>query len=157
MLHERKVRKAVRAVIFDEVEEKIAVLEVKNGDYHKIPGGEVENDETNEETAIREALEEGACDVQLITKIGEFEFVEPTFPNLVNHSVCFLAKKIKDHKTTYFTEEEKNDSFKLLWLNIDEAIKLFEDVKSKIPFELIMNNRDLKFIKIAKNYLPNKN
>jgi len=39
----------------------------------------------------------------------------------------------------------------------DEAIELFEDVKSKVPLELLMNNRDLRFVKIAKEHLLNLN
>lgn len=151
----KNIRKAARTIILDERQEKIAVLEVKNGDYHKIPGGGIENDESAEMAAIREALEEGGCDVQLIEKIGEAEFVDPKDPNLLHYSVCFLAQKIKDHQTSYFTEEELANKFRLLWLSFEDAINLFEKVKSEVPFELKMNNRDLKFIKTAKEYFSN--
>lgn len=142
------IRKAARTVIFDE-NNKVAILEVKNGDYHKIPGGGIENDENEELAAIREALEEGGCDVEIIKKIGEQEFVDPDGSNTIHHSVCFLAEKIKDHETSYFTEEEKKNKFRLLWLSVDKAIKLFKNVKTKMPFELAMNNRDLKFLEMA--------
>ena len=157
MDNEMKIRYAARTVIYDNNDKKIAVLEVKNGVYHKIPGGGVENNETIKDAAVREALEEGACDVQLIAKIGEFEFAIPEPSNVINHSTCFLAKKIKDHTSTSFTEEETSDNFKLLWLTIDEAIELFKNVKSKVSLELKMNNRDLGFIIAAKEYLENKN
>ena len=158
MVNKKEIRRAARTVIFDDSINKIAVLEVKNGDYHKIPGGGVEDNESIEETALREAVEEGACDVDLITKLGEFEFESPEFPGLFNHSVCFFAQKIREHKTPNFTKEEMSNKFKLLWMSFDEAIRLFENVRSKIQFELEMNNRDLKFVMIAKKYLAdNKN
>jgi 8-oxo-dGTP pyrophosphatase MutT (NUDIX family) len=150
------IRKAARTIILDENQEKIAVLEVKNGDYHKIPGGGIENDESEETAASREALEEGGCDVQIVEKIGESEFVDPSDSSLLHHSVCFLAQKIKDHKTSYFTEEELANKFRLLWLSFDDAINLFEKVRTEVPFELEMNNRDLKFVKIAKEVFSNK-
>ena len=150
------IRRAARTIILDEENGKIAILEVKGGDYHKIPGGGVEVGESVKETAIREALEEGGCEVNLIRKISELEFVDPGDENLTHHSVCFLAKKIKCHENQYFTKKELKNKFRLLWVSFDEAIKLFENVKSKISFDLEMNNRDLKFIKMAKEFLDNK-
>lgn len=130
-------------------------MEVKGGDYHKIPGGGIESGESAEAAAKREALEEGGCEVELIQKVGELEFVDPDDENLIHQSVCFLAKIIKCHDKQYFTEKELKNKFRLLWVSFDEAIKLFENVKSKILFDLEMNNRDLKFVKMAKEILEN--
>jgi len=151
MLSKQEIRRSARTIIIDE-EGKIAVLEVKNGDYYVIPGGGIEDDESLEDCAIREALEEAACGVELIIKLGESEFESPVFKETINHSVCFLAKKINDCKEPAFTGEEMRNRFKLLWLPIDAAILLFESIKSSIPFEIELNNRDLEFIKIAKEY-----
>ena len=152
------IRRAARTVIFDDSCDKIALLEVKGGVYHKIPGGGVEGEESLEEAALREALEEGACDVEILAKLGEIEFESPEYGGQINHSVCFITKKLSDHKTTGFTEEEQANNFKLLWVSFDEAIELFKDVKSNNPFELNMNNRDLKFVLLAKEYISkNKN
>jgi len=145
---EQKIRKAARTVIFDELD-RVAILEVKNGDYHKIPGGGIDDGENEESTAVREALEESGCDVKIIKKIGEQDFIDPGDDNLIHHSVCFLAEKIKNHETSFFTKEEEENKFRLLWLPVNEAIELFKNVKTKLPFELAMNNRDLKFLEIA--------
>jgi 8-oxo-dGTP diphosphatase len=158
MKNNKKIRLAARTVILDENSNKIAVIEAKRGDYYKIPGGGIEDNEGLESAALREAIEEGACDVELLINLGETEFESPNFPELINRSVCFLARKIKEHKTTIFTKEEKENKFKLLWLTFEEAIKRFENISSKIQFEIEMNNRDLKYIKKAKTYLTiNKN
>lgn len=149
-----KIRKAARTVVFDR-EKRVAVLEVKGGMYHKIPGGGIDEGETEEEAATREALEEAGCDVKLLQKLGELEFVSPELDNLTHHSVCFLARKLKDHKTQYFTEHEKKNNFKLLWLEPKEAFKLFENPIAKRQWELNMNNRDYKFLKKAVKYVEN--
>jgi 8-oxo-dGTP pyrophosphatase MutT (NUDIX family) len=148
-------RNAARTIILDEKNGKIAILEVKNGDYHKIPGGGIEADESAEETALREAWEEAGCEVRLVKKLGEIEFVDPDDADKIHHSICFLAQKIKD-KETAFTDEEMENKFRLLWLSFYEAIKLFEKIKSHDRMDMEMNNRDLKFIKIAKEYLSDK-
>jgi 8-oxo-dGTP diphosphatase len=154
----KEIRQAARTVIIDESTNKIAILEVKGGAYHKIPGGGVEDDESLEEAALREALEEGACVVELLINLGETEFESPDFKGLINRSVCFLARKVRNHKTTAFTEEEMKNKFKLLWLTFEEAIEKFKNVSSNIEFELEMNNRDLKYVMKAKAYLDeNKN
>lgn len=147
----QKIRKASRAVILNK--NKIAILEVNSGDYHKIPGGGVEENESLEQTAIREALEESGCSIKILQKIGELSFVDPDNRNLEHHSTCFLTQKIGREIKINLTYEELKNNFKLLWVSFDEAIKLFENVKSKIPFELEMNKRDLEFIKRAKKIL----
>lgn len=148
----KKIRKAARTVILDE-SGRIAILEVKDGAYYKIPGGGIEEGESEREAAIREAVEEGACDVEIIEKVGEGDFADPIDQSRTHHSVCFLAKKIKEHKQNYFTEEERANNFKLLWVSFDDAIKLFEQADTKDPYGLAMNSRDLNFIEKAKNLL----
>jgi len=148
----KKIRKAARTIILDE-SGKIAILEVKDGAYYKIPGDGIEEGESEQEAAIREAVEEGACDVEIIEKVGEGDFADPIDQNCTHHSICFLAKKIRDHKENYFTEEERVDSFKLLWVSFDDAIELFEQADTKDPYGWAMNSRDLNFIKKAKKLL----
>jgi len=147
-----QIRRAARTVIFDE-NNRVAILEVQDGAYHKIPGGGIESNETEELAAIREAIEEAGCDTELMNKLGELEFIDPDHNEMIHHSVCFLARKIKEHKTTNFTEHEIKNRFRLTWLNIDEAVKLFKALKSAKPFEIAMNNRDLEFLILAKKYL----
>ena len=152
------IRKAARTVIIDEELNKIAIIEAMNGDYHKIPGGGLERNERPEDAALREALEEGSCDVELITRLpGEIEFENPKGSGKYNNSVCFLARKIKCNNTLTFTQEEIDNKFKLLWLTFDEAIKRLENVKSEVRFDLLMNNRDLAFVRAAKKYLDENN
>ena len=61
---EYKIRRAARAVIFDE-SGKVALLHVTKDGYHKIPGGGVENGENEKDALCREALEEAGCEVKI--------------------------------------------------------------------------------------------
>ncbi len=149
----KKIRRAARTVVLDGNSGKIAVLEVKDGDYHKIPGGEIEEGENPEAAARREAREEAACDVEIIARLDESQFETPEFPDLINHSVCFLAKKTRDLLATNFTNEEKDNNFHLIWRTFEEAAELFANVRSKKPDEIAMNNRDFKFIEQARKRL----
>lgn len=147
-----QTRKAARTVIFDE-NNKVAILEVRGGLYHKIPGGGIEDGENEVVAASREATEEAGCDVEIIERLGESDFIDPADANLIHHSVCYLAKKTREHPDTNFTEHEVNNNFRLIWLDINSAIKLFENVKSDVQFEVNMNNRDLKFLQKAKEMI----
>ena len=146
-----KVRSAARVVIVDE--DKIAVLDVKNGKYHKIPGGGIEDNESVEDAVKREAMEEAGCEIEIIDEIGKSEFIDPDDSNLLHKSVCFVGKKIDAHDRQYFTQQELDNKFKLLWVTFEEAFELFENQGDITKFEREMNDRDYKFVQIAKKYL----
>jgi ADP-ribose pyrophosphatase YjhB (NUDIX family) len=147
------IKRAARTVIVDG-ENKTAILEVRGGEYYKIPGGAIETGETDEEAAKREALEESGCQVEIIKKLGEQQFTDsdPEHNGLIHSSVCYLAKK-KSEGQTCFTDWEKERNFKLLWVSFDKAIDLFSKAKPQNPFCVEINKRDLNFIKLAKKAL----
>jgi ADP-ribose pyrophosphatase YjhB (NUDIX family) len=145
------LKRAARTVIIDE-ENKTAIIDVRKGEYFKIPGGGIESGETDEEAAKREALEESGCEVELIEKIGECQFIDsnPDHNNrMIHFSVCYLAKKISQTNTN-FDNWEKSNNFKLKWVTFNEAELLFSGSKTSDPFGIEINKRDLDFIKMAK-------
>jgi 8-oxo-dGTP pyrophosphatase MutT (NUDIX family) len=146
-----KIRKAARTVILDG--DKVAILEVGGGEYYKIPGGGMEEGETEEQAAKREAREEAGCEVELIERIGGFDFSDEENKDVIHSSACYLAKAITHKESVDFTEEEKKEGFKLLWVTIDEALKMFEVAEPKFWRAKMMNNRDYNFLKKAKEIL----
>ncbi len=152
-----KIKPAARTVLWDEKNNKIAIIEVKNEGYYKIPGGGIEDNETPEAAALREAMEEAGCEVELLDKLGESDFTDPINPELTHHSVCFLAKVKTNHQTVALTQEEKDRDFQLLWVEPNEAIKLFEQVSCDSIWGKEINARDLKFIKLAEIYFTHEN
>lgn len=139
-----KIRKAARAVIVDG--EKTAVIQVENGEYYKIPGGGVEEGESDEQAAEREASEEAGCKVELLGKIGEYDFKEAE-TDTIHTSVCYLAKIAGDKQDPGFEEHEKERKFKLIWVTFEEAYKLFEGADPGDEFKKNINSRDLWFLK----------
>ena len=58
-----ETKNAARTVIVDE-NNQIALINVRDGEYYKIPGGGIEEGESEEMAAKREALEESGCAVE---------------------------------------------------------------------------------------------
>ncbi len=150
------IKRAARTVIIDD-ENKTAIIEVRGGEYYKIPGGGVEAGETDEQAAKREALEESGCEVELVDKIGEYDFIDqkPEYSGMVHSSICYLAKKIAQ-KNTNFDEWERKNNFKLLWVSFPEAIRLFSTAHTADPFGIEINKRDLSFVIKAQEILNRK-
>ena len=149
-----KVRKAARTVIIDE-NDLVALIDVRDGEYYKIPGGGIDDGETEEQAAIREALEETGCQVEIIKKIGKKQFIDknPLYGETTHHSVCFLAKKIKEINITCFNDYEQSNKMKLIWVNFEKAIELFSNVKTDDYFASEINKRDFEFILTARNLI----
>ena len=84
--------------------------------YFTIPGGGVEKNETFEETAIRETLEETCCNIKIIKKLEDEEY-----PGGICH--WFYAKYISGTPTLGGEEKIRNNpenSFKVVLININE-------------------------------------
>jgi 8-oxo-dGTP diphosphatase len=152
---QNKIKKAARVVFFD-ADENVPIIDVRNGEYYKIPGGGIEENETAEQAARREALEESGCAVEILQKIGEHEFADPKpGADIIHHSVCFLAKLINKGETKFDEWEQSND-FKLRWVSFGEAVRLFESSKTEDKYGQEINARDLDFLKKAKEIANNR-
>jgi 8-oxo-dGTP pyrophosphatase MutT (NUDIX family) len=142
----QKIRHAARAVIVDD-DRRIAILEVNNGEYFKIPGGGVEFGESIEEALRREAREEAGCDIEILEEIGRWDF---PMSQGINRSVCFLAKKTGLGGDTAFTDKESAEGFRLLWIYPNEAMSLFDGAKPQNERNRHMNERDKNFVALAR-------
>ena len=124
------------AIVFNENTEKILLVKMHNGNWG-FPKGHIEKDETKEETAIREVLEETNVRIKIIPN---FEREIKYIPN---------EKTIK--KVTIFmgiTEDEEVtiDTFEIedfKWCTYEEALKL---VTYKLQKDVLENARKV-FIK----------
>ncbi|WP_315288152.1 NUDIX domain-containing protein [Leptotrichia massiliensis] len=124
------------AIVFNENTEKILLVKMHNGNWG-FPKGHIEKDETKEETAIREVLEETNVRIKIIP---DFEREIKYIPN---------EKTIK--KVTIFMgitqdEEVTIDTFEIedfKWCTYEEALKL---VTYKLQKDVLENARKV-FIK----------
>lgn len=151
-------KNAARTVIVDE-QGLTALIDVRHGEYFKIPGGGIEPGESEEQAAIREALEEAGCQVELVQKIGEHEFIDynPKFGETRHHSVCFLAKKVGNSAATAFDEWEQSNQMKLIWVSFAKAEELFSGVTTTDFFGSEINKRDHAFVQKAQEVLSSTN
>lgn len=89
-------RSAARAIVFDE-KGLIPILFVSKFNYHKLPGGGIEKDETIKEACEREMLEETGCYVKITEELGKVTEYRSEF-NLYQTSYCYLGEVLNIEK-----------------------------------------------------------
>lgn len=99
--------------------------------HYEFPGGKVENNETLEQTAIRETKEEINCEIKIIKYLGYVEF-SVNDKNLRSHK--FLSK-IKDNQEPKIIEKDKFDD--IIWLDLNEYKNNEENQKYKLAPNVI--------------------
>ncbi len=73
-------------------DQKILVIHRVKKDWWELPGGKIEKGEDAHDAAIRELKEEILCDVRIVKKLGEMDFMENDF---VMGYEWFLAEILK--------------------------------------------------------------
>ncbi len=146
MLAHFSTRTASRAVLWHGG--TIALLKVGKYHYHKLPGGGIDPGESIEQALRREILEETGCTIRIIGEIGEIiEYRD--YAQVVQTSYCFTAEVVEEGRPQ-FTEHERAEEFSLLWVPIDEAIRLVANDRPKNQEGEFIVKRDLQFLKKAK-------
>ena len=124
------------AIVFNENTEKILLVKMHNGNWG-FPKGHIENNETKEETAIREVLEETNVRIKIIP---DFEREIKYIPNEKTiKKVTIFMGITQDEEVTIDTSEIED--FK--WCTYEEALKL---VTYKLQKDVLENARKV-FIK----------
>ncbi|HEY4478652.1 MAG TPA: NUDIX domain-containing protein [Candidatus Paceibacterota bacterium] len=93
---------------------KLLLLKKFKNSYYEFPGGKLDENETIEEAAIREAKEEIGCDIKIITNFGFFDFIHKE-KNV--RSNIFLAETA-DEPTIVETEIFEN----MIWIPLDKYL-----------------------------------
>lgn len=141
------VRKAARGILVQNG--KIALLFVTKENYHKLPGGGIEGNETNEEAFIREIREETGCECE-IGKVGDSNSAVLEWRDgfkLFQISYTFFAQVVGEPKATHMTEEEISEDFMLKWVPFSE---IDEVINNDNPFDY-----EGKFIQIRDRAIIN--
>jgi 8-oxo-dGTP pyrophosphatase MutT (NUDIX family) len=148
-----KVRNAVRVVIFDKIG-NIALMDVTSDSFHKLPGGGIEKGEDNEKAMRRECLEEAGVEIGNLIELGCIKEIKRV-DEMVQNSFCYATKVSGEKKEPHFTDSEMSRGYKVLWIKIDEAIKLISsDTYSNIVGRYI-KERELNILIAAKNNVSN--
>lgn len=139
-----EIRKASRAVLFDE-NGLIPLLFVSNYNYHKLPGGGIDESEDRAQALIREVIEEAGSEIKVTGEVGKIVEYRSKW-NLKQISYCYVGEVTSKGSPT-FTEEELSQNFKLVWLPLDEAISKVENDKPTNYEGSFIQQRDIVFLK----------
>jgi len=146
------VRKAVRALVFDELN-NMALLHVTNNQFYKLPGGGMEAGEDNETALQRECQEEIGCAVEILKEIGSIiEYRK--FASLQQISFCYLAKLKGKKSIPQYMEDEIADGFRPLWVPFQAAQKLLTECQALDPEgKIYIVPRDTLFVQTAEQFV----
>lgn len=143
-----KLRKAVRALVFDS-DREMAVMYVAKHGYHKLPGGGVEKDESLVVALERGVREETGCRIvvrpESLGAIIEYRDSH----ELLQISYCFLADLVGKPGPANLTAEEKEAGFELEWMRLPDAVATLE---KDVPLDYVgifVRRRDLLFLETA--------
>jgi|SRR5579885_3042049 len=120
-INDYHVRRAARGILVKDG--KIALLHVTKRNYHKLPGGGIENNETNEEAFKREVLEETGYDCIVKDEQDQNSVTLETRDELKEFQISyvFFAEATGEQKEVNYTDEESENGFQLRWIPLAEV------------------------------------
>lgn len=143
------IRYAVRVFAFKN--NKVACIKYKNvnKDYFDIPGGKIEDGETEVQTCIREFKEETGMDINDPRCIGKVEVIYPSqdkkfiFKTYIANKINGVPQEFDDNYAYWMPINELINNEKRLAIThlLDQdLIKYFEEEKLNIAFTCDENN-----------------
>lgn len=151
-----KPKFATRTVLFDQ-DGQVAVINVKKHGYYKIPGGGIENGEDIKDAAAREVKEESGCDCAITGELGKIETEVPVW-QMLDISDGFIATVQGEKSQPNYESWEKERGFEIEWFSdLDAAISTIEANVVTEPGMEALQNRDLAFLKLAREALETAN
>lgn len=113
-----------KAIVYDD-NNKVALVGTKVNNFYLLPGGGVDLAESIETGIIRECLEEIGCNVELKMLVGTIDdYRNRDKKHCINY--CYIAKLIGEKGELTLTEDEERNGLHVLWISLDEAIKMLE-------------------------------
>lgn len=116
-------REAVRAILAG-ADDKIALIHAQKYNYYKLPGGGIEDGEDHATALRRELLEEVGAEAIVIGEVGKIEEKRAFADNMHQVSYTYSAKVSGEIGDNNLEEGERAEGFRVVWADIDEAIRL---------------------------------
>lgn len=148
------LRVAVRGIIF--VDGKLLLINSSFGEL-KFPGGGKEGDESDEETLIRETLEETGYHVipESIRPFGEVvEKRMSVHEEKIWHQInrYYFCDVTAEQGMCSYTENEVKYGFHQVWHTLDDAIRINEETLQKEGAHA-WNQREYNVLKLIREYV----
>ena len=151
-------REIARAILLDENDNVCLEYLVDDDgfgprDYYETPGGGIKPNETHEQAIKREIEEEVGYKCEIISFLGEVD----DYYNLIqrhNHNYYYLVRRL-NKVSQHLEEDEKIRINKIIWVPIDEAIHLYENMQNVLVGRLV-KQRELPILKLAKTTLQSR-
>lgn len=138
------VRYGARGIIFNKNNEIALHYKALKNEY-KLVGGGLEGNETPEEAFKRETQEEVGALLNNIKLVGTIE-EEKSQVNFKQISYVFEAT-VEMVNSANYTEDEIKDESTIVWVSLEEALKLLKDCENNIkPTNDVMDIYHIKFI-----------
>lgn len=139
--------------------DKVAILNKQSKNEYKLVGGGIEKDEDPATAFQREVLEETGCQIEIVDFLGITEEYKSQ-DNFRQTSYVYVANVINDTGNFNFTQKEIDEGSKLLWLDINDALKLIKESENKLVSSKYESVYHTKFIvrrdyEILKYYIDN--
>lgn len=115
-------RYGARGIIYRE-DGKVALLYKEKMKEYKLVGGGIDEGETPIEAFERECMEEAGVELINITPLGYTEEKKGR-TDFYQKSYVFMGEVSFDTGEVHFTEKEKGEGAKIVWVSIDEAMNL---------------------------------
>lgn len=152
------IRDIARAVLINDegqvlLEHVLDDDEFGHRDYYETPGGGVRPGERFEDALVREIEEEVGYKAEIILELGDVI----DYYNLIrreNHNHYYLARVTGKGVMRQDPGEIKRID-KIIWVSIDEAIRLYEDMQDVLLGKLV-KRRELPVLKLARKALQRK-
>lgn len=150
-------RLGARGLVFKD--EKVAILNKQSKNEYKLVGGGIEKDEDPATAFQREVLEETGCKIEIIEFLGITEEYKSQ-DNFRQTSYVYVANVINNTGNFNFTQKEVDEGSNLLWLDINDALKLIKESENKLVSSKYESVYHTKFIvrrdyEILKYYIDN--
>ena len=146
-----KQRIAVRAILIDEIG-KMALLYIGKYDFHTIPGGGVENNETLEVALKREVLEETGCRCEIVYELGYIS-ENRALHDYTQISYYYIAKVVSEKGTPQMTLGEIEEQTQVQWHTPDDSLRIILNDTPNDYQQKYIHCRDVVVLEAAIKYL----
>jgi len=139
-----------RVVLLDE-DNKVALMYVAKVKFYTLPGGQINENETAEQAAVREIKEETGCDCEIIMHLGLIEESSKVC-SWNGTSSCYIARVTGEKDTPNLEQYEIEDGYQLQWQDLHEALKNItnQEIKARDEREagigIIIQKRDIAML-----------